>query len=435
MSTFTNHPQRFLLNDEVHARPYEALHSPERISYLALLSGEHNRTEEYQCLKRLCTIFGCHAPELAESADSHSHVRLDLGLFRLKWERHTEFSSYTFIQQAPCDDPFAEPVLNKVPDDWLAHLPGQVVVASHGALRAGDKDRSVPDLYEIGQLFNSNPLIGAQVSDGSATVFTDFRIQADGFSRFLILDSHLGSQQAGRLMQRLLEIETYRMMALLAFPIARETRQLLDQADEKLEFITRMMPTAQKEDDPNLLDELMQLAALLEKTISANHYRFSAARAYYELVQARITELREQRLQGLQTFHEFMTRRLAPAMGTCEWVASRQQRLSERIARTSELLRTRVDVTREKQNQALLASMDRRAELQLRLQETVEGLSVAAITYYTVSLVGYLAKGLKSVGLAVNPELAMGVAIPVVAGLLALGVRHIRHSVAQAERE
>ena len=46
----------------------------------------------------------------------------------------------------------------------------------------------------------------------------------------------------------------------------------------------------------------------------------------------------------------------------------------------------------------LLGAMNRRQQLQLRLQATVEGLSVAAITYYIVGLVGYAAKGLKEGG-------------------------------------
>jgi uncharacterized membrane-anchored protein len=121
-------------------------------------------------------------------------------------------------------------------------------------------------------------------------------------------------------------------------------------------------------------------------------------------------------------------------MATCESVARRQRELSERVARASRLLSTRVDIVRERQNQELLGSMDRRARLQLRLQETVEGLSVAAITYYVVGLVGYAAKGLKSVGLAVDADLAMGISIPIVALLAALGVRQIRRSVMRAER-
>jgi uncharacterized membrane-anchored protein len=150
-------------------------------------------------------------------------------------------------------------------------------------------------------------------------------------------------------------------------------------------------------------------------------------------VRARIAELRERRIPGLQTIDEFMTRRLAPAMATVDSVARRMSELPERVARASGLLSTRVDIARERQNQALLASMDRRARLQLRLQETVEGLSVAAITYYVVGLVGYAAKALKSAGLGVEPDPVTGIAIPVVAILAALGVRHVRRRIVSAE--
>lgn len=152
----------------------------------------------------------------------------------------------------------------------------------------------------------------------------------------------------------------------------------------------------------------------------------SAAAAYYELVKRRIDELREQRLQDLQTVREFMERRLAPAMNTCKNVSESIEALSERVARSTNLLSTRVGMVRERQNQKLLEGMARRARLQLRLQQTVEGLSVAAISYYVVGLVGYAAKALKSGGLALEPDLAMGIAVPVVVALTALGMRRVR---------
>ncbi len=94
-------------------------------------------------------------------------------------------------------------------------------------------------------------------------------------------------------------------------------------------------------------------------------------------------------------------------MNTCRAAAARQESLSQRVARATQLLSTRVDLTREQQNQAVLDSMNRRAAAQLRLQQTVEGLSIAAMTYYVVGLVGYAAKGAKAAGVAVDPELAM----------------------------
>ena len=178
-----------------------------------------------------------------------------------------------------------------------------------------------------------------------------------------------------------------------------------------------------------LLERLTQLGAEIDSREAANHYRFSAANAYYDLVQQRIADLREQRIEGLQLFREFTERRLAPAMNTLRAVASRQESLSERMARAVQLLSTRVDVTRERQNRKVLESINRRAKLQLRLQQTVEGLSVAAVTYYVVGLVGDAARGVKALGVKVNPDIAMMVGIPVVAALTAYGVHRIRRLV------
>jgi uncharacterized membrane-anchored protein len=116
-------------------------------------------------------------------------------------------------------------------------------------------------------------------------------------------------------------------------------------------------------------------------------------------------------------------------MSTCRSIAARQEALSDRVAHTTQLLSTRVDLARERQNQAVLESMNRRAGLQLRLQSTVEGLSVAAITYYLTGLVGYAAKALKSAGIPVNVDIAIGASIPIIAVLAALGIHRIRKSV------
>jgi uncharacterized membrane-anchored protein len=171
------------------------------------------------------------------------------------------------------------------------------------------------------------------------------------------------------------------------------------------------------------------LATEVENCFSLTHFRFGAADAYYKLVERRISALREQRIQGIQTFGEFIAVRLEPALNTCQTSANRLSALSERIANAGQLLRTRVDISLERQNQKLLASMNRRAQLQLRLQETVEGLSVVAISYYSLGLLGYAAKALKSFGWEINPEKLTGVAIPAVLLIVTLGVRHIRKMV------
>ncbi|MBS1215382.1 MAG: hypothetical protein H6R20_356 [Proteobacteria bacterium] len=421
-----NHPARFVLTNEVHARPYEALEPPERAFYLAVMLDPMERDRERVHVVALCERYGVGAPP-----EDAIHFSLDLGPFRLRWERHSEFTTYTFFARGDSREPFARPASSLVPAEWLAGIPGQTVVAAHAALMP--RDWPLPPPAGIAALFSGNTVVGAEIGDGVGVAFTDFRVHADGASRFLVVDRGLSRRQAGRMLQRLFEIETYRVLALLALPIARDASPEVSALERKLAEVTGTLAEPMDSDE-KLLDELTRLAARGERLIAASRYRFGAARAYYDIVERRIAELRERRLPGTQTVAEFMTRRLAPAMATIESVGRRELEFSERVARASRLLSTRVDVARERQNQELLASMDRRAKLQLRLQETVEGLSVAAITYYVVGLVGYAAKALKAAGAGVNPDIAMGVAIPIVAAIAALGVRQIRRSVVKAQR-
>lgn len=420
-----NHSHRFVLANEVHARPYEALELPTRASHIALLQDGAERERGHAHLAALCERYGAYPPP----ADA-IHFSADLGTFRVKWERHTEFSNYTFFVRGRNAAAFGEPAIRLVPEDWIAALPGRTIMAAHAELL--QYGARLPDTPELAAYFSGNAAIGAEVGGGAGAAFTDFRIHEDGFSRFVIFDRSFTRSQAGRMVLRMFEIETYRMMALLALPLARSVGGRLAALERELTDITTTI-AQQTGADERLLEQLTRVAAEGERTMAADQYRFSAARAYHDLVLSRIADLRESRIQGVQTIEEFMARRLAPAMATCESVAGRELALSERVARASHLLSTRVDIVREKQNQALLASMDRRAKLQLRLQETVEGLSVVAVTYYAVGLVAYAAKALKIAGIALDAELAAGIAIPIVAVIAALGVRRIRKMVTRAQ--
>ncbi len=223
------------------------------------------------------------------------------------------------------------------------------------------------------------------------------------------------------------------MMALLAFPLAHCATPKVSEIDTRLSVITAEMASKSHTDDEGTLQKLTDLAAQTEEMAASLNYRFSAARAYYRIVQARLVELREDRVEGLQTITEFMERRLAPAMRTCQNIGDRLEVLSKRVARANNLLRTRVDILLEAQNRDLLASMDRRVKLQLRLQQTVEGLSVAAITYYAVGLLGYLFKALKDIGAPINDRLATGIAVPVVLGAIWLSMRRIKKALHREE--
>lgn len=141
----------------------------------------------------------------------------------------------------------------------------------------------------------------------------------------------------------------------------------------------------------------------------------------------RVQILRETRFNGRQTFAEFMMRRYDPAMRTVKSAERRLSEMAERAERAGELLQTRVDVERSAQNQKLLESMDRRADLALRLQHTVEGLSVVAISYYAVNLAAYAAYPVAE-PLGLSKGMMTAVLTPAVILLVWLMIRRIRRA-------
>ncbi|MCG5531167.1 DUF3422 domain-containing protein [Halorhodospira halochloris] len=426
---FNDHPLRQEVNDEVHARPHEALNTPVKVSHLGMLSGRRGGELDRQAVVDLCRRYGVEPPQ-----PGAQHLSADFGDFRLKWERRTELSTYTFFVEEDFDELFADPPLDRVPLDWLYSLPGPRLVGVHLTLEpAWAQPRSTSDIQHI---FDDNPIVGSHITGGAARVWSDFRIQDDGFTRVLMRDVSLRNRQAGRAVQRILEIETYRMMALLAFPVARQLNPEINDLEEQLAWITEHMTQDENSsvsDEQGLLGRLTELAARIEGIGNNTNYRFHAAKAYNELVQRRIHELREQRVQGVQTIQEFMERRMVPAMRTCETVSERLESLSRRITRTGDLLRTRVDVALEAQNRDLLDSMNRRADMQFRLQETVEGLSVAAISYYLMGLISYVLKAGHDAGYLPRVEIYQGLLVPVVVLFIWAVIRIVRHRIARKQ--
>jgi uncharacterized membrane-anchored protein len=392
---------------------------------VALLVESEARTQERRHLSQLCEQYG--HPALPTDA---VHWSGRVGDIRLKWERHGEFSTYTFFLSGRVAAGFSATAAQRLPSGWLASLPGQTVVAAHAELLHAEEEVPLAELQQ--QFFSGQALVGAEIAGGAGQAFSDFQIHPDGFSRFVLLGRAFTPTMGGRMLQRLFEIEAYRMMALLALPLARRLSPRLMEIERALARLTDDIAHDGGQDEL-LLQELTRLAAEVESGLAASQFRFGACRAYAELVRTRIAELREIRIPGLQTLDEFMSRRFTPAVATCATVSQRLHDLSERVAQASHLLSTRVDIAREKQNHALLASMDRRALLQLRLQQTVEGLSVAAIVYYMAGVVGYLAKGAKALGLAVNVDMVVGAAVPLLVIATMTAVRRARHAAEERE--
>ena len=203
-------------------------------------------------------------------------------------------------------------------------------------------------------------------------------------------------------------------MALLGLPETQRLAPSIARIERRLAEVTEeMRRSAALIDNHRLLDELTTLAAELEAGAAASQFRFGASRAYNEIVHMRLQTVGERKVDGFATWSSFLARRMQPAMRTCVTTEERQRELSAKLARAANLLRTRVDVELEQQNRNLLKSMNERTRLQLRLQTTVEGLSVAAVSYYVVGLFGYLMKGLHEKGAPVDPAVASALFVPV----------------------
>jgi len=414
-SLFRFHSERNRLLAEAHARPSTPLPGSTLATRIAALSGEAGPEHDRQHMVALCRRLG-----VAEPGASARWCVVDAGSWQLRWERHTELSTWTFYRQiadgyVPSID---EAALDLAPIDWLSKLPGDVLVAAHITLL-----RTRPPHLAVA----SEGEIAAKVAGGAAQVFTDFRPGPDAFTRMQVIQPVAEAALAGRIVQQLFEIETYRLMALLAFPLAGKAAAELSRLEESATAAAlQVSDDSGIEADRALLNRLARLAGEAQVLAGRTSFRFSASRAYYGLVQERIQQLHEVQEESQLTIGEFMERRLAPAMRTCAAVGERLQRVIEQIAKTSQLINTRVDVAAEVTNANLLASMDRRAKLQLRLQQTVEGLSVAAISYYALGLLEYVFRAVSMLKPGFVPEFATGVAAPFVFVLVWLGLRRMR---------
>ena len=412
---------RQALHQELHARPPQALVAPLAVTHWVQWIDEAERAASRQYLSELMAGAGLPAP-----APEAAFVQADLGAFTLRWELHTEYVAWTVTRVLSAEELVAfghgEPptAAEGVPAAWRRGMPGTPLTGVHLWALPRPRGDTAPLLR---QLFGEQGVVtGSRVISHSSDLHTDLRLRDDGCVRVLVLAGAAGAdavtpRRLGRLVQRVLEIETYRMAALLGFPVARRVSRWLAEGEAELAALAEAVGQARRADEPALLDRLTQLAARLESLYAGTHARFSATAAYDDLVRQRLMDIAEVRIEGMQSLRDFMERRLTPAMATCRSTDRRQAALSARIARVGELL----------------AAMNRRQGLQLQLQSTVEGLSVAAITYYVVGLIGYLAKGAHGLGWPLGVEVSMAAAVPVVALIVWAGLRRLHHRIVDTD--
>jgi uncharacterized membrane-anchored protein len=404
-----DHKDRARLVGETHARPTLGIARPCVVLHEAFLHKDGGAAAR-AFVSKLCKAAGTHEP--APEADLHI---VELPGTTLKWERHGEFSTWTRNLTAP-----------NSPTDWSAFSGDELPPGERVSAARIDVEQSPAN-------FKAQPgheHAASLVSGGAAQLWTDLALREDGFVGYLLEtqftgEAMMGPARLGRLVRRICEIETYRIFALLAFPVARGVRNDLN----RLDAIVSNAFNEGAGTDAQVLTRLTDAAQEVERLLTETDFRFGAGAAYRNLVETRIGELREVRIEGQQRLGKFLDRRFTPAMDTVATTRGRLEALAMRIERACALLRTRVDLSLQQQNQELLRSMDERAHLQLRLQETVEGFSIVAITYYAVMLLSKIAHGFFE-PLAARLGVHMGVVdaglVLVVLAVVALSLRAMR---------
>ncbi|MBE1284888.1 MAG: DUF3422 family protein [Rhodobacteraceae bacterium] len=422
MPSIQDHPLRYKLANELHARPFPSMTSPCTVVHLAIKqpqeAAHRDRADDRAHLIDLLDRHGAVHPQ-----PGATHHSARIGRHMLKWESHTEFVSYTVFTDGLSARPFDPVDFAVFPENWLESAPGQRMTSI--VMRVQERPEDDEIRRYLKEWFVPESLAVAEVLDGLAVAAGDFRVDPAGHMRFAVfVQPGTGQQRIGRVVQRLCEIETYKSMSMLGFSRVRKLSGRIGELDAHLsELMIEISDGTARADET--LQPLLRVATELETIGAQAAFRFGATGAYEAIVNQRIDMLEEARFRGMQLFSEFMLRRYDPAMRTVKSMEMRLGKLADRAMRAGELLRTQVDVERSAQNQALLESMDRRADLQLRLQHTVEGLSVVAISYYAVSLATYLLYPLATALSVSKGMLTAMITLPVV-GLVWLAVRRIR---------
>ena len=418
-----NHSEFQNCYNELHTRPFPEIKGPVKISSIVFM---HNKTElteqkiqnEIAHITQLCQTYLFKGP-----SKNCRHFYQNFNDFELRWERHSEFSSYTILVREYDQNYFSQPAIEKISKTWLKGIAGNVISSIH--IEAQDPIDSFTSTSQIKPYFDQNRLLGSTLRQEKVSLWTAMRLHQDNFNRILLLSNEMNECQNGRIIRTLLELEAYRNLTLVAFPLAQniinEVNVIEIQLAELLSHSTDTNYTEQQQ-----LAELSSMTAQLAQLIVGSRYRFDAAIAYYQIVESRFDELQEEKIEGLQTITAFVKRRLTPALRTIKAAKYRLDDLEKRIDRASDFLRTKIDMVIEKQNQALLTSMDNRAQIQLNLQQTVEGLSVIVVTYYLLALTQYLLNAVKSVGIVIDTTQTIAQLLPLyllVVWLLSLRVK------------
>jgi len=407
-----DHRNRFEVLAELHARPVEPVPSPALVRRVAVAFDQAPDAAEAitHSFANWCAQSGIAPPP----ADARYH-RFDVRDLHITWERHTEFVTLTWVS-GPGDD-------NPWPDDigLAAITQGELVAAaSIQILPAASIAQDRLDQYRPASLCFS------EIESGAAQIATDFIADSSGFTQFTVaVGSTVDQQRIGVIVRRLLEIETYRTFALLGLPLARQAAPTLARLERQLgQLVEEMGETGSEDDGKRRLAQLHTLTLQLNQSVERTSYRFSASRAYGEILTRRLQRLEERAGAGFSALERYLANRIEPALATCLAIEKRQTDLAQKLERVTEFLNTRIGLEVQLQNMQVMDRISKTSLSQYRLQRTVEGLSVIAISYYALGIVSYVLNGMGEL-VHFSKPLVIAICAPAVVGLVWYGIRRL----------
>lgn len=371
-----DHPARLAAQAEIHARPISRLLAPARIRRVAfLLDRDPQATPPVRSrMVDWCRANGVEPPEPAARRFSFTSSGFDV-----TWELHNEFYTYTWI--AAATDPASWPAGIGLEAAWQ----DRVVVA----VRLDVRPTHTITATALAS-FDELSLCYSSVEGGRAEVATDFLVDGNGFTHFELAAGDIGPNLLGSVVRRLLEIETYRVLALVGISLARSVSPILSRLEGRLtEAMQGIGSALSAAESHNALQTMHDLEVAAADTVELTRYRFAASQAYGDILRRRLADLDERPTGEHRTLERYLNHRVDPALATFKAIEQRQASLFEQMARSTALLGTRISLDIENQNRTILETIADTAKSQYRLQATVEGLSTIAISYYILGIIGY----------------------------------------------
>lgn len=424
------HGLRRRLSDELHARAFHDFDGAGRfIRFVFLVGSDDSKILAY--INKFLT-----AASLPVMSSDDKFCLHDMASYALRIERHTEFLSISFVEKGLraknglAANAFDAAKLSHMPFSWARNVPAPLFHAIW--IEVGGKPLRGLSQARMLDILEGRSVASNNFSDSAAQVHFAFDIDPAGFSRVVIFNQDIQSTRMGRIVQRVAELETYRLLALLGLATVKEFSGRLGLIEDVVSTLTNDL--AEQIKLPNgqvqaLLSTLSAQAAEIEDIHSKTSYRLAATAAYLNILTSRLVRMQMTSLPGFQGVQGFLDRRMAPAMQSCSAFSERLTSLSRRISRAGELLRTQTELVIQRQNRDLLQSMDDRAKQQLRLQQMVERLSIAAVTYYGVGLVGYVAVSLPIAEWGLSLVYIKALSVPVIAVTIWFAIRRVKGEV------